>query len=566
MRISTLCILSILFLSQLFSQSSTSNKTPKWGETITISYKPDSTTTIKKGELLELKYHLLFEDFSRKSETNFIEYKGNQFSLDVIVPRGVACLDFNFYNKSGNPDFRANLQVRPISKNGKYYKNAFIDSFFEQLKELETYPNNFAAYRTRWQLLPQLKPDSASIIIKNELESVKKTKQNTPVFHYAMVIGNTLVKDFDNADTSIEQLIKKYPLHPLTEEAISFYRYQCFAKSHSNKYLNSLLLPYIQKYPQTETAKEHIHLFYKKGNIVDRAAVEQLAGYWVKKEPNNPSMYYRYADALEDESLKRKYLNKAIGILLDKSQKHFEVDNDLSWISKIYDSIGDYGIVDLLFDKIESNSSTHEANFYLKRGIVKAKLNDFKQATFYYLKAEESGHKAARDSARLAFAKLNYPKNGFDKYAFKLMKEDYDKQITHKMPAFEATDMKGNTWKSEDLIGKVVVLNYWFIGCAPCRVEIPGLNEMVEHYKGEDVVFLAFSTDPKANLEGFLKKSPFNYNIIPDAMNHTQNINIKAHPTHIILDKSGNIRAQLVGGSAERHKEIMPLIDRALRY
>ncbi len=51
-----------------------------------------------------------------------------------------------------------------------------------------------------------------------------------------------------------------------------------------------------------------------------------------------------------------------------------------------------------------------------------------------------------------------------------------------------------------------MVLNFWFIGCAPCRVEMPGLNQLVSEFKGKDVVFIAFATDAAEDLQTFLKE------------------------------------------------------------
>ena len=89
---------------------------------------------------------------------------------------------------------------------------------------------------------------------------------------------------------------------------------------------------------------------------------------------------------------------------------------------------------------------------------------------------------------------------------------------------------------------------------------------MVGHYDQQQVVFIAFALDDKESLSQFLVESPFNYQIIPDAFEQADAYQVQGYPTHIILDKKGNIRSTLTGGSADRHKQIQPLIDRLLRY
>ena len=54
---------------------------------------------------------------------------------------------------------------------------------------------------------------------------------------------------------------------------------------------------------------------------------------------------------------------------------------------------------------------------------------------------------------------------------------------------FAAVDMNGNSYSLGILKGKVVVINFWFVECKPCVIEMPELNEIVEKYKSEEVVF-----------------------------------------------------------------------------
>ena len=48
---------------------------------------------------------------------------------------------------------------------------------------------------------------------------------------------------------------------------------------------------------------------------------------------------------------------------------------------------------------------------------------------------------------------------------------------------FKTTDMNGNKINTQDLKGKTIVMNFWFINCPPCRTEIPHLNKLVDKYK-----------------------------------------------------------------------------------
>lgn len=102
--------------------------------------------------------------------------------------------------------------------------------------------------------------------------------------------------------------------------------------------------------------------------------------------------------------------------------------------------------------------------------------------------------------------------------------------------------MDGKRYSLKDLKGKVVVFNFWFINCSPCRLEIPHLNNIVESYKGrEDVIFLAVALDEAYDLKNFLKDMPFNYKIIDGGRYIASDYGITLYPTHLVLDKEGKV-------------------------
>lgn len=105
---------------------------------------------------------------------------------------------------------------------------------------------------------------------------------------------------------------------------------------------------------------------------------------------------------------------------------------------------------------------------------------------------------------------------------------------------FSVKDIKGNEYSLNSLKGKVIVMNFWFIGCKPCQQEIPELNELVEKYHGKDVVFLGFALDKKSRLENFLKKKPFHYNIIPGSKLDSS-YEVYGYPTHVVINQNSEI-------------------------
>jgi peroxiredoxin len=117
-------------------------------------------------------------------------------------------------------------------------------------------------------------------------------------------------------------------------------------------------------------------------------------------------------------------------------------------------------------------------------------------------------------------------------------------------PSFAVTTLEGKQFELNALRGKIVVLNFWFIGCAPCIAEIPELNKLANDYKEQkDVVFLALALDAAENLREFLKKHEFGYNIAASAQDTiVGKFEANSFPTHIIIDRDGKVVTELVAG------------------
>jgi thiol-disulfide isomerase/thioredoxin len=108
-----------------------------------------------------------------------------------------------------------------------------------------------------------------------------------------------------------------------------------------------------------------------------------------------------------------------------------------------------------------------------------------------------------------------------------------------KSPGFVEKNLKGESLNLDELKGSIVVLNFWFIGCKPCQIEIPELNELVEKYKGQNVKFIAFALDDQAALERFLTRKEFTYEIVASARNVAATYKVEGYPTHVLIDDEG---------------------------
>ena len=110
------------------------------------------------------------------------------------------------------------------------------------------------------------------------------------------------------------------------------------------------------------------------------------------------------------------------------------------------------------------------------------------------------------------------------------------------MPQLSVQTVDGRVLSTDDLRGKVVVLNFWFIGCPACMSEMPKLNDMAAKFAGNDsVVFLAMTTDPEHQVKKFLSREKFDYRIAADAGATMKSFVYSGFPKNIVIGKDGTI-------------------------
>ena len=139
------------------------------------------------------------------------------------------------------------------------------------------------------------------------------------------------------------------------------------------------------------------------------------------------------------------------------------------------------------------------------------------------------------------------------------------------MPAFAARSISGDSVEMSRFRGKVVVINFWFIDCAPCIAEIPAMNNLAREYSGRNVELLAMTWEsPKRIKEEFLVKHKLDFRIIPVGVNVIGGLIASGFPTTFIIDGDGIIRSAWNGGATgeaartEFYDKAKPVIDQLL--
>lgn len=126
---------------------------------------------------------------------------------------------------------------------------------------------------------------------------------------------------------------------------------------------------------------------------------------------------------------------------------------------------------------------------------------------------------------------------------------------------FEGIFLDGQKFKLSDNKGKIILLNFWFIGCPPCMGEVPDINKLYRTYKDSNVVLVSLSTNSIGELNKFMEGKKFRpiekieYPIIPNCRSISNQYKIDGYPTTVLIDKKGIIRLISHGASIESLKK-----------
>jgi peroxiredoxin len=118
-------------------------------------------------------------------------------------------------------------------------------------------------------------------------------------------------------------------------------------------------------------------------------------------------------------------------------------------------------------------------------------------------------------------------------------------------PDFSLVTLDGNSVRLSDFHGKPVILNFWATWCAPCREEMPALEEIWQQYGQGDVVVLGVDQgESTAVVERFIReKVNTSFPILLDR-DHTigDSYFVRSLPTTFFIDAKGFIREIRIGG------------------
>lgn len=120
--------------------------------------------------------------------------------------------------------------------------------------------------------------------------------------------------------------------------------------------------------------------------------------------------------------------------------------------------------------------------------------------------------------------------------------------------SFTGTTENDEIVSSADYAGEVLVVNFWYASCAPCRAEAPDLQALNERFDGQGARFLGVNVrDQAPSARAFADTYGITYPSVIDAADgglqlaFSDRIPPNAVPTTLVLDASGRVAARILG-------------------
>lgn len=119
---------------------------------------------------------------------------------------------------------------------------------------------------------------------------------------------------------------------------------------------------------------------------------------------------------------------------------------------------------------------------------------------------------------------------------------------------YSGTTEGGDTLSSSDTAGEVVVMNFWYAGCPPCRAEARDLEALNQSFSEQSVQFVGVNVyDQPATIDSFNAEFGVTYPSILDVQQaavrlaFSDNVSPQAIPSTLVIDRQGRVAAVVRG-------------------
>jgi len=112
------------------------------------------------------------------------------------------------------------------------------------------------------------------------------------------------------------------------------------------------------------------------------------------------------------------------------------------------------------------------------------------------------------------------------------------------LATFELLNKGGEVFDNESLKGKIVLFDFWFIGCGPCWVKFPELQRLYEQYQTNPLVEIyavnrPMSYDKPGALFSRIEDKKNTFPVLAGTQEVMDALQVYKYPTVMIINQNG---------------------------
>jgi len=274
--------------------------------------------------------------------------------------------------------------------------------------------------------------------------------------------------------------------------------------------------------------------------------------------------------------------------------KHFVRANELEqnkcsecyvWLARMDIGVGKLELALTQIDKAVATAATasQQSSAQLYRGVVLGRQNNLPQAEAAFKAASTANPQCVECRFNLGFVLLKESKDAEGVAVLKSVAPelagtprgrevqrfiaDPSRIRKNYAPEFSAKLKSGEEVNLDTLKGKVVLLDFWGVWCAPCRVSLPSLKGLASKVDPAKVVIISIDEgDPRQTWEKFIQENEMKWGQVYDGDLSLHNaFGVDGFPRYYILSRDGIILEEFKGWNQNGEATIADAIARALK-
>ena len=221
--------------------------------------------------------------------------------------------------------------------------------------------------------------------------------------------------------------------------------------------------------------------------------------------------------------------------------------------------------------ELDPNSITnllHLGKFYEAKGNLASAEEFYVKGAMLQTPRENPNLVALKNLYQRRFGSLQ----GYDSYFAKIGDFDREKRRDAVLKSrsaepkplepFHLSMINGGSFSSENIRGKIAVINFWGVWCGWCIQEMPEFQKLTDKYKGDSgVAILTIDNDPNADdVRLWLQQKGYNFPVLLDD-GYVNRIGLSGFPTTWFVDQAGRIAFVKSGWSEKLVEEFSWRID-----